>query len=245
MSLSVQQNVIELRRYLLHPRRREDLITLFDRHLVESQEECGMSVLGQFRDLDRPDDFVWLRGFSDMDSRRHSLASFYDGPLWAAHRDEANATMERFDDVLLLHPVGEDTGFALAGVKRPFASGQAEIGTVFALYTFPLVPERADDFPAYFSHVILPVLVEAGAPAGARLETEQSKNTFPRLPVRDKERVFVWIGRFDSRAEHHRFARRLHSAPGWQDAMANAFESFTNAPVSLCRLAPTARSLLH
>ena len=57
------RQVVELRQYLLHHDRRDELIDLFDRELVETQEDAGMSVIGQFRDPDRPDYFVWLRGF--------------------------------------------------------------------------------------------------------------------------------------------------------------------------------------
>ena len=39
-----------------------------------------MTVIGQFRDLDNPDSFVWLRGFADMESRRKALGAFYSGP---------------------------------------------------------------------------------------------------------------------------------------------------------------------
>jgi hypothetical protein len=41
--------------YTLHPGRRDDLIALFDREQVESQEACGIELLRQFRDLDDPD----------------------------------------------------------------------------------------------------------------------------------------------------------------------------------------------
>ncbi|HEU5251458.1 MAG TPA: NIPSNAP family protein, partial [Thermoanaerobaculia bacterium] len=52
--------VVELRQYTLHPGTREVLIDLFEREFVESQEELGMSVIGQFRDLDDTNRFVWL-----------------------------------------------------------------------------------------------------------------------------------------------------------------------------------------
>jgi len=239
------QNILELRRYLLHPGMREDLIALFDRHLLEGQEECGMAVIGQFRDLDRPDDFVWLRGFSDMESRREALGAFYGGPIWAAHRDKANATMARFDDVLLLRPAEDGSGFALEGAMRPPLNAPEEAVSVHTAFIFPLAPERADAFPAYFATTLLPALVDSGAPSGARFVTEESENTFPRLPVRDKERVFVWIGRFTDRTEHRAFSLRLHASPGWMKAMSDGFGGFTNAPLSICRLSPTGRSLLR
>jgi hypothetical protein len=109
--------IVELRRYTLHPGQREVLIELFDRELVETQEAVGMKVIGQFRDLDDPDQFVWLRGFPDMESRARSLAAFYGGPVWKAHREAANATMIDSDNVLLLRPARDGTAFALNGER--------------------------------------------------------------------------------------------------------------------------------
>src|SRR4051794_27790526 len=85
--------IVELRRYTLREGRRDELIDLFDREFVETQEELGMAVLGQFRDLDRPDRFVWLRGFTDMQSRRAALETFYGGPGWQAQRGAAKAAL--------------------------------------------------------------------------------------------------------------------------------------------------------
>ena len=50
--------VVELRQYTLHPRQRDVLIELFDREFVETQEAVGMTVIGQFRDLDDPDEIL-------------------------------------------------------------------------------------------------------------------------------------------------------------------------------------------
>src|SRR5436190_23697235 len=69
--------VVELRQYTLHPGMRDTLIELFDREFVESQEALGMKIIGQFRDADNPNRFVWLRGFRDMPSRAQALKDFY------------------------------------------------------------------------------------------------------------------------------------------------------------------------
>lgn len=86
--------IFELRRYRLLPGRREALIRLFDSEFIEPQETLGMRVEGEFRDLDDPDCFVWVRSFEDMDARTEALASFYDGPAWkrawaGGERDDA------------------------------------------------------------------------------------------------------------------------------------------------------------
>src|SRR3981081_1640781 len=73
--------IVELRQYTLRPGKRDVLIDLFDREFVETQEAVGMKIIGQFRDLDRPNRFVWVRGFSDMRSRAQALQNFYGGPV--------------------------------------------------------------------------------------------------------------------------------------------------------------------
>jgi hypothetical protein len=71
---------VELRRYTLHPGTRDTLIELFDREFIETQEAVGMTPIGQFRDIDDPNQFVWLRGFRDLATRARGLAEFYGGP---------------------------------------------------------------------------------------------------------------------------------------------------------------------
>ncbi|HYW11054.1 MAG TPA: hypothetical protein VE871_03830, partial [Longimicrobium sp.] len=102
--------VVELRRYLMRPRGRDTLIELFDREFLETQEAAGMTVIAQFRDLDRPNVFPWFRGFPGIPQRAEALAAFYDGPVWAQHRDAANLTMISSDDVLLLRPARPGSG---------------------------------------------------------------------------------------------------------------------------------------
>src|SRR5512147_1900401 len=113
MNMQTYSPIVELRQYTLHPGKRDALIELFDREFVETQEAVGIQVIGQFRNLDDPDQFVWLRGFNDMSARAQSLAAFYGGPVWKAHRDAANATMIDSDNVLLLRLAHPRSGFSL------------------------------------------------------------------------------------------------------------------------------------
>ena len=74
---SVRYPVVEFRQYTLHPGRRDDLIGLFERELIEPQEAAGMALVGQFRDADNPDRFVWFSRFTDpagLSAHRDALA---------------------------------------------------------------------------------------------------------------------------------------------------------------------------
>ena len=172
--------VVELRQYQLKPGRTDDLIEVFDRELVETQEACGMHVLGQYRDLDRPDRFVWVRRFPDMAARRAALTAFYSGPVWKEHAAAANATMIDVDDVLLLRPV---RGFGPLGGRPAAAGGDSVVSVTIYLRDRPFDEEFFSSFE------------QAALPALACYTTEYAENDYPALPVRSGEHAFVWFAR--------------------------------------------------
>lgn len=234
-------NVIELRQYTLRPGQRDVLIELFDREFVESQEATGMAVLGQFRDLDDPDRFVWLRGFDDMPSRAEALGRFYGGPVWKEHRDQANATMIDSDNVLLLRPAAPNSGFPATPTSvRPSIGDEAGRPSLLLATIYYRDQPFDEAFLDFFQSQLRPVLVETGATPLACLQTEYAENTFPALPVRMGEHAFVWFARFPSPAELDHHLRRLADAP----VQLTLSAMLSGAPQRL-RLAPTARSLLR
>ncbi|MCB8822341.1 NIPSNAP family protein [Microvirga rosea] len=236
--------IVEFRRYRLRPGARETLIHLFDGTFIEPQEEVGMRVIGQFRDLDDPDSFVWLRGFADMPHRADALGRFYGGPVWAAHRDEANGTMINSDNVLLLRPSRAGSGFPMADRSRPPATGDKDTGLIIAT-TCSLAPRTEDAFAAFFAAKVQPLLEGAGARILASLVTERSPNTFPRLPVREGETVFVWFSGFPDLAAHGRYRASLAQSEAWARAIEPELERQIWRPREVARLVPTARSLLR
>lgn len=234
--------VVELRQYTLYPGTRETLVDLFDRELVEPQEAVGLRVIGQFRDLDRPDRFVWLRGFADLASRRRGLEAFYGGPAWAAHRSVANPTMIDFDDVRLLHPLTPDTGFAEAPPRPPVGAPLTPAGlATITVFTLTAVLDAA------VSAVVLDLdaaLTAAGAPRVALLGTEPAPNDYPALPVRTGEHVVVRVSRFDDPAAHTDHVQRARRTPTCVAGLA-ALQPVLAEPWHELRLEPTNRSLVR
>ena len=235
--------VIELRQYTLHPGQRDVLIELFEREFVGPLEAAGMTVMGQFHDLDRPDRFVWMRGFPDMYRRAQGLAAFYGGPVWNAHREAANATMIDSDNVLLLRPARFGAGIMLADRRRATRSGSVPAGGCLAVTISPLARPADLRRVAYFESVIAPALEEAGARVLGYYVTETSANTFPRLPVRVGEPVFVWFASFASDAALARHDAQLEASPAWRASFADWSDGLVARPEVL-RLAPTPRSLI-
>lgn len=226
--------VVELRQYTLHPGRRDELIALFEREFVESQEAAGMALIGQFRDLDDPDRFVWLRGFADMEMRRAALGAFYSGPVWRARRGTANATMIDSDDVLLLRPLDRAPVFPLGERGPAGASGPGAGAVVIGVHRID-GPDAG--MPGRFMPEFAPRLTAAGLAPVAVLVTEPAINTFPGLPVREGEAVLVWVSALPDQTAADTALSSARSDP--------ALTALFAAPVQLLRLQPTGRSRLH
>jgi len=239
--------VVELRDYKLQPGRRDELIQLFEREFIETQEAEGLRVMAQFRDLDRSDHFVWLRGFADMASRRQALEGFYGGPVWAAHRNAANATMIDSDNVRLLRPA--KPSWALATPAAPRAHRDADGGeassALFALTLCALQVAPYNAFRRWFEREALPLLRDAGAMPIAVFETEPALNDYPRLPVRTDEQVFAWLARLPNAAAWAQAEQRLAASRPWRDEVLPKLQSPTTRPPITLRLLPTTRSLLR
>lgn len=225
--------VVELRQYTLHPGQRDVLIELFSREFIKSQEVVGATIIGQFRDLDDPDRYVWLRGFSDMEARKAALEAFYYGAVWQAHRDAANATIIDNDNVLLLKPLHAGGGFPQHERAPIGATGPGRgvvVGGVHAL------GGPTDPLPHRFDAEFAPLLSELGLRPLIALVTEPAENTFPRLPVRS-ETVLVWFAACDGLTDADAALARARAEPRLAPLFAD--------PLHILRLEPTARSRLH
>ena len=198
-----------------------------------------MRVIGQFRDSAEPDHFVWLRGFPDMESRQRLLAAFYGGPVWARHRDAANATMIDSDDVLLLRPIRRDDCFATVdAAMRDIGERSGSVVTVTFARRAPRELEANDAIDGCLSMA----LEARGITRIALYETEPAENTYSTLPVRAAN-VLVWFGACaEARTSESVYSSIWTALEPLRFASANPTPPFDAIDVAV--LVPTRRSLL-
>jgi hypothetical protein len=238
-----QPTVFDLRQYTLHPGRRDDLIAVFEDHLVEGQEATGMHISGHFRDLDDPDRFVWLRGFADLEARGRALNDFYYGPVWRAHAGTANATMLDSDNALLLRPLTVRAGFPAPDAPRPPA-GATEIPPSVVIGLVYHRRATDDGLPELFAAEVEPVLRDTGAEPVAVLESIVAENNFPPLPLRD-EIVLAWFAVLPDDDAYDAHRRELDRSDTWQRKVLPELARRSVAPAQHLRLRPAARSHLR
>jgi quinol monooxygenase YgiN len=234
-------HIVELRQYTLRPGQRDVLIELFEREFIETQEAVGMTVMGQFRDLDDADRLVWLRGFADMASRHAALAAFYDGPVWQAHRQTANATMVDSDNVLLLRPAWSGSGITMQDRARASPTTGTALGGLLDASIFYLHQAASDELIDLCRQTMSPVLKQAGAQVLGWYVSETSPNNFPRLPVRQGEHVLVGLAMFDSALAFDAFV----GSGVWGREVQPQLDRWLARPTQTHRLMPTARSAIH
>lgn len=222
-------SIVELRQYTLHPGQRDVLIELFEREFLESQELAGMTLIGQFRVPDDPDRFVWLRGFADMETRAAALASFYGGPIWAAHRAAANATMIDSDNVLLLRPARPGSGFRITRFEPFPADVAASPGSRYVAHIRHIEQSANRDVFAHAERTGA-IAANAGGTAAAWFVSERSPNNYPALPVREDANVIVSFASFPDAARADEYVNNVRLLNGFSEVM---------------KLTPTPRSRLQ
>lgn len=232
--------VIELRQYKLVPGARDDFVALFDAKFVDSQEALGMRIVGQFRDRDDRVRFTWIRGFTDMAAREKGLNAFYFGPVWQANRDAANPMLDDNDNVLLLKPAAPGLGFGPAAARKAGATGGAVQVVIEYLWKTP-----EEGFATFFAGKMKPALNAAGVEVAAAYVPLGEPNNFPRLPIRDDRKLFVWIVRGDSHAAIEAALARARSSTGWRNDVAGLLNDAEERPRQILRLDPTPRSALR
>ena len=200
-----------------------------------------MRVIGQFRDLDDANRFVWLRGFADMAARAAGLDAFYGGPVWQTHRDAANATMVDSDDVLLLRPAWLGAGIDSDTPARATPGSTAQPAGLLDVSVFPLRAPASDELLALCRDMFSPLLRQHGAQRTGWYVTEHSPNNFPRLPVREDGPVLVGLAMFDHMTAFNAFLR----SGAWARQAQPLLAPWLACPANGLRLVPTARSALH
>lgn len=242
---STTPTVLELRQYKIFAGKRDQMIGLFDSKFIESQEQLGMRLLGQFRDLDDPNRFTWMREFPGMEVRGKALTDFYYGPVWKQYRGEANPLLEDNDNVLLLRPAADGLALNVPSASERVKEGakSATSGVIVATIYY-LWKDPAEGFTQFFSTKLAPELTAAGLPVLGGYVTEATPNNFPALPVRQHEKVFVWFTHAPNEAAYDQARARLQTHLD-SSSIGHELRDYQERAAQVLRLAPTTRSLLR
>ena len=103
----------------------------------------------------------------------------------------------------------------------------------------------APDFISFFEHTLSPVAASFGATISAYFVTENSENTFPALPVRTGENVFVWFSTFQDSAAYENYIAARSQSKRWRGEVSVGLKRYLDRAPEVLKLSPTARSQLR
>ena len=134
------------------------------------------------------------------------------------------------DNVLLLRRLDQLRVFRwmACAYSAPGSNPRSAQLVIATLYFFDRPP--AMDFIDFFEREVAPLLTAAGAAILARFVTETSVNTFPALPVREGEHVFVFVSAFEDARAYERHLAELAGSPQWRDGAAKPLRAASSAP---------------
>src|SRR5438105_4161038 len=112
---------------------------------------------------------------------------------------------------------------------------------IVELRQYTLRPGMRDILVDLFERELKPALTEVSAPILAYFVTENSANTFPALPVRESEHVFVWFSAFANSAKYEDFA----TAFAQRADLAGELNSYLKRSPQVLKLSAAARSRLR
>jgi hypothetical protein len=114
------------------------------------------------------------------------------------------------------------------------------VATILSFETPP-----SSDFLDLFESALAPVLTKSGASILSSFVTEESANTFPALPVREGEQVFVWFSGFRDQVAYDEYVDVLAREEQWHDQIWEPLVRRHKAAPEVLKLAPTTRSLVQ
>ena len=231
-------SVIELRNYILKPGKRDSFINYFEENFIQSQIELGGYPVGQFRVTGMDDNFFWIRGFADMDSRSKFLPAFYYGPVWKQYGAVANSMLLNNDNVYLLKPLTWNGGLQ-HGKSITIDQLKARRGIV--VIDFYIANTKLNKLIAFFSETYISILEKAGIENYTLWTSELAENDFPRLPVFQDKNLLAAITFYKDESEY--VSKQKFADAALRDELKAQFGDIVTTQNTLI-LYPTERSYL-
>ncbi|PYK37171.1 MAG: hypothetical protein DME49_12920 [Verrucomicrobia bacterium] len=135
-------------------------------------------------------------------------------------------------------------GFSLENKERSRTGSNEVLKELIVATIYYFGAPLSAGFVEFFEQTLQPAATDTGASILAYFVTEDSENTFPALPVREGENVFVWLARFKDQTAYELHVAALARSSRWRDEISEELARRLKQAPEVLKLSPTARSLL-
>ena len=209
-TFSQDVKTIELRNYLIRPGQRDNYITTFETKLVDTLNLMRNYVFGQFRVKDAQDNFVWIRGFESMDSRKEDLKRFFTSEFWKRNQSAPGKYLLNYMNVYLLRPIDIYDQDNLKTFKGEWFGKSKGVVVV----DFYVANERRPQLIAFVKSKYDSIVRAAGVNNISYWVSEPEPNNYPDLPVFQDKNLLVSISIFKDEKTYRSISENVVKSMG-------------------------------
>ncbi|MEO8770708.1 MAG: NIPSNAP family protein [Ferruginibacter sp.] len=203
-----QLEVIELRNYIIKNGQRDRFIDYYEQNLMLPQNELNGFTLGQYKIKYAENNFFFIRGFHNMDSRNKFLNDFYLGPSWKQHRNLVNPMIVNNDHVHLLKPLPINNP---GNTVEAFNSNWFGKKKGIAVIDYFIANQKRDKLIDFMQTTYISNLKNAGIKDISFWISESSPNEFTTLPVFQDKNLLVSIHFYKDELEYQSKLKRAEA----------------------------------
>lgn len=191
---------IELRNYTLKSGMRTQFSSYMDRIIIPRQGELGGYLLNAFSLKGADDNYFWIRGFADMQSRSKFMKDFYYSDYWRKHAAECNSMLLDSYDVHLLKPlqIKNQSIDTISGINI----GALKKTTGMTVVTYYTTSHQREKLLALFARDYLSILNKAGIIPITFLISESAVNDYLPQHVYQDKNLLVMITHYKDEQEY-------------------------------------------
>lgn len=196
--IAQQIKVLEVRNYVTREGHRSDYTNAFETKLIDTLNAFKNYVLGQFYPKGADDNFVWFRGFTDMDSRKDALTGFFKSEFWSQNKSVPGEYLLNYTNSYLVKPINIKTNDTNSAFDAKWF-GKSKGFVVVDLY---IANERLPQVIAFFQSKYDSVLRRAGVSERSYWVSEMQPNNYPDLTIFQDKNLFLMISFFKNENEY-------------------------------------------
>jgi hypothetical protein len=198
--------VIELRNYTIQPGKLSKFVEFMNRIIIPRQESQRGYVLNQFGLKGSDNNYVWMRGFYDMQTRSQFLKDFYSSEYWKQHQQETNRMLTNIEYIYLLRPllIKDQTVDVEASVSR----GELKKTKGIAVINFYTTNQKRGQLIDFLAKEYFPILRKAGISNIQLWISEMARNDF-WLPAIQDPNLLVAITRYQDEEDFKTKQRKV------------------------------------
>ncbi|MEE9324084.1 MAG: NIPSNAP family protein [Dehalococcoidia bacterium] len=87
--------VLELRTYTVKPGRMAEWLEIFDKDIIPLNDAFGIKILASWRNVDKQDEFIWLRTFEDAAAQKSKSEAMYSSQQWKAMEEQVEDCLDQ------------------------------------------------------------------------------------------------------------------------------------------------------